>query len=172
MWAAYLQQDGLICRKEVPKWTKEVPKRTLEVPKCTQKVPKCTQEVPKCTHEVPKCTHEVPKCTLEVPKCTQKVPQCTQNVPKCTQEVPKCTIFIFATSNTHQLLSVIDEYMCHIDSHKADSNLGEYNLLFCLYFEIWISEVTFEIFSLASLSALLISRLNNIVRLFFPMQYR
>ena len=30
-----------------------------------------------------------------------------------------------------------------------------------------ISEVTFEIFSLASLSALLISRLNNIVRLFF-----
>ena len=36
----------------------------------------------------------------------------------------------------------------------------------------WISEVTFENFTLASLSALLISRLNNIVRLFFPMQYR
>ena len=76
MWAASLQQEGAICRKEVP-------------------------------------------------KCTQKVPKCTLKVPKCTQEVPKCTIFIFATSNTHQLLSVIDEYLCH-KKLEPDSHLGEY----------------------------------------------
>ena len=107
MWAASLQQEGAIYRKEVPKHNQEGLK----------------------------CTQEVPKRTQEMPECTQKVPKCTQEAPKCTQEVPKCTIFIFETSNTHQLLSVIDEYMCHIDSLKADSNLGEYNFLFCLYIE-------------------------------------
>jgi hypothetical protein len=91
VWAASLQQEGAIYRKEVPKHNQEGL------------------------------------------KCTQEVPKRTQEMPECIQKVPKCTIFIFATSNIHQLLSVIDEYMCHIDSLKADSNLGEYNLLFRLY---------------------------------------